>query len=121
MTIDLTSGETNLELITDYRGLNAASSVGYKFASLQLFQVDKKAQTVEEIIYLNDYDKFTLKGAENFVTYTPTSDNKTDISLSISIPENTSGVDRRDRVGIEYYTNDILQKTEYINILQTAI
>lgn len=121
MTIDLTSGETNLELITDYRGLNAASSVGYKFASLQLFQVDKTAQTVEEIIYLNDYDKFTLKGAENFVIYTPTSDNKTDISLSISIPENTSGVDRRDRVGIEYYTNDILQKTEYINILQTAI
>jgi hypothetical protein len=121
MTIDLTSGETNLELITDYRGLNAASSVGYKFASLQLFQVDKTAQTVEEIIYLNDYDKFTLKGAENFVIYTPTSNNKTDISLSISIPENTSGVDRRDRVGIEYYTNDILQKTEYINILQTAI
>lgn len=120
ITTDLTTGEANLELITDYRGLNAASSVGYKFASLQLVQVDKTAQVVNEIIYLNDYDKFSLKGAENFLSYTPTSDNKTDISLVVTIPAN-SGADRIDRIGIEYYKNGTLQKTEYINFLQTTL
>ena len=120
ITTDLTTGEANLELITDYRGLNAASSVGYKFASLQLIQVDKTAQVVNEIIYLNDYDKFSLKGAENFLSYTPTSDNKTDISLVVTIPAN-SGADRIDRIGIEYYKNGTLQKTEYINFLQTTL
>ena len=120
ITTDLTTGEANLELITDYRGLNAASSVGYKFASLQLVQVDKTAQVVNEIIYLNDYDKFSLKGAENFLSYTPTSDNKTDISLVVTIPAN-SGADRKDRIGIEYYKNGTLQKTEYINFLQTTL
>ena len=120
MTIDLTSGEANLELITDYRGLNAASSVGYRYASYPTVQVDRTAQVIEEIIYLNDYDSFSLKGPENFMSYTPTSDNKNDIQLTITIPAN-SGADRTDRVGIEYYTGGTLQKTEYINLIQTAI
>jgi len=120
MTIDLTTGEANLELITDYRGLNAATSVGYRYASYDDVQVDKTAQVLEEIIYLNDYDSFSLKGAENFLVYTPTLDNVTDVSLTVTIPAN-SGADRTDRIGIEYYIDGVLQKTEYINFLQTAI
>jgi hypothetical protein len=121
MTTDLTTGEANLELITDYRGLNAATSVGYRYASYDDVQVDKTAQVLEEIIYLNDYDSFSLKGAENFLIYTPTLDNVNDITLTVTIPENTSGVDRTDRIGIEYYIDSVLQKTEYINFLQTAL
>jgi hypothetical protein len=121
MTTDLTTGEANLELITDYRGINAASSVGYRYASYDVFQVDNTAQVVEEVIYLNDYDSFSLKGAENYLVYTPTLDNVNDITLTVTIPANASGVDRTDRIGIEYYIDSILQKTEYINILQTAI
>lgn len=120
ITTDLTTGETNLELITDYRGINAASTVGYKIASLDVVQVDKTAQVITEVIYLNDYDYITLKGAENFLSYTPTSNNKTDISLVVTIPAN-SGSDRKDRIGIECYKNGTLQTTEYINFLQTAI
>jgi hypothetical protein len=120
MTIDLTTGEANLELITDYRGVNAASSVGYRYASYDTVQVDRTAQVVDEVIYLNDYDSFSLKGAENFLIYTPTLDNVTDVSLTVTIPAN-SGADRTDRIGIEYYIGGVLQKTEYINFLQTAI
>jgi len=86
-----------------------------------VFQVDNTAQVVEEVIYLNDYDSFSLKGAENYLVYTPTLDNVNDITLTVTIPANASGVDRTDRIGIEYYIDSILQKTEYINILQTAI
>ena len=121
MTTDLTTGEANLELITDYRGLNAASSVGYRFASYDNVQVDNTAQVLEEVIYLNDYDSFSLKGAENFLVYTPTLDNLNDISLTVTIPANASGLDRVDRIGIEYYIGGILQTTQYISFTQTAI
>lgn len=121
MTTDLTTGEASLELITDYRGLNAASSVGYRFASYDNVQVDNTAQVLEEVIYLNDYDSFSLKGAENFLVYTPTLDNVNDISLTVTIFANASGLDRVDRIGIEYYIGGILQTTQYISFTQTAI
>lgn len=122
MTTDLTTGEASLELLTDYRGINAASSVGYRFASLSSVQVDKTEQTIEEVIYLNDYDSFMLKGALSYLNYTTTGlDETSDLVLIVDIPENTSGVDRYDQIGIEYYTNGILQTTEYIIVLQTAI
>jgi hypothetical protein len=121
-TTDLTTGETNLELITDYRGINAASSVGYRFASMPDIQVDKTAQDIEVIIYKNDYDSFGVKGATNYLIYSTTGLPETnDLLLPISISENTSGVDRYDKVGIEYYKNGILEVTEYIIVLQTAI
>jgi len=121
ITTDLTTGETDLELITDYRGLDAANSVGYRFASFDTVQVNNTAQVVNEILYLNDYDSFDIKASTGFLSYTPTLDNITDFELQVTIPQNTSGLDRSDVIGIEYYKNDTLQKTEYINFIQTAI
>jgi len=121
LTTDLTTGEADLELITDYRGLNAADSIGYRFASLDVVQVDNTSQVVNEIIYLNDYDYFSVLGAESFLVYDTIEGSTTDEQVIVTIPQNTSGSDRTDRVGIEYYTNGILQTTEYINFLQTAI
>jgi hypothetical protein len=120
MTIDLTTGEANLELITDYRGVNAASSVGYRYASYDTVQVDKTAQVIDEVIYLNDYDYFSLIGAENFLVYDTIEGSTTDQQVTVTISAN-SGADRTDRIGIEYYIDSVLQKTEYINFLQTAI
>lgn len=120
ITTDLTTGEANLELITDYRGLNAANSVGYKFAEYEGVQVDKTAQVIEQTIYLNDYDSFSLKGALNYLIYIPTLDNKNDIQLTVTIPAN-SGADRTDSIGIEYYIGGVLQVTEQIAFLQTAL
>ena len=121
ITTDLTTGETDLELITDYRGLDAANSVGYRFASINPAQVNNTAQVVNEILYLNDYDSFDIKASTGFLSYTPTLDNISDFELQVTIPQNTSGVDRTDSIGIDYYKNDTLQKTEYIDFIQTAI
>jgi len=117
-TIDLTSGETTFELITDYRGINAKNSVGYRFASIDNVQVDYTEQEIEEVIYLNDYDYFHIKGATNFLVYPDSLNNTADVALTVLIPLNDTGVDRTDVIGIEYYTNDILQTTEYITVLQ---
>jgi len=117
-TIDLTNGETTFELITDYRGINAKNSVGYRFASIDNVQVDYTEQEIEEVIYLNDYDYFHIKGATNFLVYPDSLNNTADVALNVLIPLNDTGVDRTDVIGIEYYTNDILQTTEYITVLQ---
>jgi hypothetical protein len=118
-TTDLTSGEATFELITDYRGIDAKSTVGYKYASNMDVNIDNTNQDFKITIYKNDYDYFDLKGAENFLNYTPTSNNYSDYVLDINAPQNTSGIDRNDRISIEYYSKNTLQLTEYIYILQT--
>jgi hypothetical protein len=119
MTIDLTSGEANLELITDYRGPDAASSIGYKFATQYEVETDKEAITFDTTIYLNDYDSFIVKGATNFLSYPVTLlDEYSDLLLPVTIPYNGGGVDRTDMIGIEYYKDGTLQVTENINVKQ---
>jgi len=120
MTTDLTTGEANLELITDYRGVNAISSVGYKFSSTEGdVTTDNTGKTIDVTVYKNDYDYFGIKGATNFLSY-PTSGTfeYQDLLIPVTIPVNTSGSDRIDAIGIEYYVNGIIDKTEYIKITQ---
>jgi hypothetical protein len=119
MTTDLTTGEASLELITDYRGVNAANSVGYKFATYSNLELGKEATDFETIIYLNDYDYFGVKGATNFLSYPITGAYEyTDLLLPVSVPENTSGLQRYDEIGIDFYKDGILTVTEYIRINQ---
>ena len=120
MTTDLTTGEASLELLTDYRSINAASSVGYKFASTEEgIDVDNTAQSIDVQVYKNDYDYFGVKGATNFLSY-PTSGTYeySDLLIPVTIPANSSGVDRYDSIGIDYYINGTLVKTEYTRIKQ---
>jgi hypothetical protein len=120
-TTDLTTGETDFELLTDYRGVNAASTVGYRFASMENVQTDKEALTFDVEIFLNDYDSFDIKAPSSFLSYTDTSDNKTDASLTVTIPVNSTGLDRTDLIPLEYKINGATVKIEYIFVIQTAI
>ena len=117
-TTDLTTKEAEFELITDYRGFDAASSVGYKFASLEDIQTDKELLDIDLEIYLNDYDYFEVKGKTAFITCTLSS-NTNDITLPVTITENTSGVDRSGVIEIVYYKGTTTQKSEYITVKQT--
>ena len=119
-TTDLTTGEANFDLITDYRNINAQSTIGYRFASMDNIQTDRTAQTVELIIYKNDYEKFDIKGATNYLIYTTSTDNVNDLILSVDIPYN-SGIDRTDLIGIDFYRDGVLEVTENITFLQTEI
>jgi len=120
-TTDLTTGETDFELLTDYRGVNAASTVGYRFADMETVQTDKAALIFEQEIYLNDYDSFSIKAPTSFLSYTHTSDNKTDVLLTVTVPANSTGVDRTDVIILEYKLNGATAKTEYITVIQTGI
>jgi hypothetical protein len=120
-TTDLTTGETDLELLTDYRGVNAASTIGYRFASMENVQTDKEALVFDVEIFLNDYDSFDIKAPSSFLSYTDTSDNKTDASLTVTIPVNSTGLDRTDLIPLEYKINGATVNIEYIIVTQTAI
>jgi hypothetical protein len=119
-TTDLTTGETDLELLTDYRGVDAASTVGYKFASLENIQTDKQLLNIDFEVYLNDYDYFEVKGKTAFITCTLSGNNRNDITLPVTITENTSGVDRNGAIELVYYRG-ATQKSEFITVLQTGV
>jgi hypothetical protein len=120
-TTDLTTGETDFELLTDYRGVNAASTVGYRFASMENVQTDKEALVFDVEIFLNDYDSFDIKASTDFLTYTHTSNNKTDATLNVTVPVNATGLDRTGVITLEYKINGATAKTEYIFVIQTGI
>jgi hypothetical protein len=120
-TTDLTTKEASFELITDYRGADAASSVGFRFASFENFQTDKEELILDIELYLNDNESFDIKASTDFLSYTHTSNNKTDATLKVTIPANATAVDRLGVITLEYYRNGVKENDQYIFITQTAI
>jgi len=119
-TTDLTTGETDLELLTDYRGVDAASTVGYRFANMETVITNKDALVFDELIYLNDYDSFNIKAPTSFLSYTHTSNNRTDVNLTVTVPANLTGIDRTDVIILEYKIEGATVKTEYITVIQNG-
>jgi hypothetical protein len=119
-TSDLTTGETDLELLTDYRGVNAASTVGFRISSMENIQTDNQALTFDLRLYLNDYDSFNVKVPTGFMTYANPSNNKNDITLTVTIPANATGLDRYDTIVLDYRIGGVTKKLENIFVTQTA-
>jgi hypothetical protein len=106
MTTDLTTGEVNLELINDFR--DAAQNTTYlRYSNIQILEVDNTAQEVQYIIYLNNYDTFDVKLSSDFLSYTVSTDNDTDILLDVTIPANATALDRTDAVFLEYFKGGV--------------
>jgi hypothetical protein len=106
MTTDLTTGEVNLELINDFRDVTENTTY-LRYANIMVMQVDNTAQKVEFIIYRNNYDTFNVVASGGFLTYPLSSDNDTDIIFEVTIPANTSGVERSDSLALQYYLNGV--------------
>lgn len=120
-TTDLTTGETDFELLTDYRAVNSESTIGYRFASFQNIQTDKEALVLDVEIYLNDYEYFDVKGSVDFVSYTASANNTNDITLTVTIPANGTAIDRFSAITLEYYRNGVKENDQFITITQTGI
>jgi hypothetical protein len=121
-TADITSGETDLELINDYRNADAALTVGYRFSSSDVIMVDNTAKDVEYVIYLNEYDSFNILPDTGtvFVRWSDSTDNIQDANLLVTIDANASGLDRTEAIGVEYFRNGVSVLTTYLNVLQYA-
>jgi hypothetical protein len=106
LTTDLTTGEVELELLNDFRDI-LQDTTYLRFSNIPFLQVDNTEQEVEFIIYKNNYDTFDVKLSTDFLNYTLSTDNDTDILLNVTIEENTTAADRSDFVILEYFENGV--------------
>ena len=119
MTVDLITKETTFELLSDFRQFTDLG-IGLRNSNINDLVLDNTAQEVELQIFLNQSDYWQAKTATGFLTGAYFKD-KTylDGILNVSVPENTTGVERSGSVVIEYYKDEI-GKSIQIPVFQNA-
>ena len=97
MTTDLTSGETTMELLTDYR--SGEVPIGNRFSFQPFYEVDNTAQSIEVLLLKNVSPTISLAiPAFGWITYT-TAIYDTDTTIRVDISANATGVQRIGYVG----------------------
>ena len=118
MTTDLTSGETSLELLTDYRSGEVA--IGNRFSLEPFYEVDNTAQDIEILLLKNVSPTISLAPSTfAWITYTTASytDNET---VTVSISANATGLERVGSLNGKWKDeNGVVQDIE-ITIIQNA-
>lgn len=118
MTTDLTSGETTMELLTDYRV--GEVPIGNRYSLESFYQVDNTAQTIEAMLLLSDWEKIILETPdESWISYTLGTkfDNET---INVSISANSTGSERIGYIKGKWALNDGTSETIQIPIIQNA-
>ena len=118
-TTDLTSGETTFELINDYRVLGY-DSVGYRFANIELLNVDNTAQEFQLDLFLGMFKQFTINSLSGFIS-SPTSGVKTeDTSMIVTIAANATAAERTVNISLKFKDFDNNELIVEIPITQDA-
>jgi len=120
MTIDAETKETNFELLSDFR-LLTDEVLEFRTSNIQAAVLDNTAQVLQLQIYLNNKDAWQGKNNGTFLsgTYPISPINYKDGLLSVSVPLNTTGIERNGYVSIEY-TKGTTSTVQQIKILQSA-
>ena len=118
MTTDLTSGETSLELLTDYRSGEVA--IGNRFSLEPFYEVDNTAQDIEILLLKNVSPTISLAPSTfAWITYT-TGIFDEDTTIVVSISANETGLERVGFLGGKWEDeNGNVQDIE-IPIIQNA-
>jgi hypothetical protein len=118
LTTDLTSGETTMELLTDYR--SGEVPIGNRYSLESFYQVDNTSQTIEAMLLLSDWEKIILETPdEGWISYTLGTkfDNET---INVSISANATGSERIGYIKGKWALNDGTSETIQIPIIQNA-
>ena len=104
MTVDLTTKETTFELLSDFRQFSDVN-LGLRNTNIQNLVIDNTAQEIEVQVFLNDNDFWESKAAAGFLggTYSSGGNQYKDGLLNVSVPANTTGVNRTDNVLLDYF------------------
>jgi hypothetical protein len=109
-TTDLTTGEANFELINDYRVLGF-NSVGYRFANIEMLNVDNTLQEFQLDIYLGMFKQFSIKTLSGFISSPTSGVQYQDTSIIVTIAANATAAERIENITITYRdfdNNDLL-------------
>jgi hypothetical protein len=118
LTTDLTSGETTMELLTDYRV--GEVPIGNRYSLESFYEVDNTSQTIEAMLLLSDWEKIILETPdEGWISYTLGTkfDNET---INVSISANATGSERIGYIKGKWALNDGTSETIQIPIIQNA-
>lgn len=113
-TTDLTTGEVDLELISDFREVASTTTGNGRFALKQIFNIDNTAQYLEVTILKLNAEYYDV--TNNDTSYS-SPDNYSDGTFIVPISHNTTGDVAFKQIEITYHNPDIKQ---YINIIQNA-
>jgi hypothetical protein len=105
-TADLTTGETSMELISDWRFNTEqiiGDEIGFRMSDIQDVFVDNDAVNVDINFELKDFDSFSFLGSVNgWLDYAPVVDLTQAEQFRVRVPANTTGVQRADTMPVEY-------------------
>ena len=114
MTTDLTSGETTMELLTDYR--SGEVPIGNRFSYQPFYEVDNTEQTIEALLLRNVSPVISLQASlYGWIDYIAT-DYYNDTTIRVDISQNTTGSQR-----IGYITGKWQDETETIIDIEIPI
>jgi hypothetical protein len=109
ITTDLTTGESSLELLTDFRPdvtVFSSGSIGFRMSNYQNLVVPKDAMDMDIVAFIDQFEQFdylaSTNGLLSYILKTGVTDND---AFNVTMPANTTGVDRYDNVVLKYYLN----------------
>jgi hypothetical protein len=116
-TTDLTTGETTLELLTDYRAGNVP--IGNRYASEDLYIVSAEAQELDIMVLMGGFEfAATDNPLESWIDYDIV-ERTENFNLTISIEANTTGEERIAYVVVEYVNLEPFEQLKFeIPIIQ---
>jgi hypothetical protein len=109
-TTDLTTGETDFDLITDYREVDNQNTIGYRYSTSDVVILDNTAQSYEITIYRNEFDSFNVGGVKTFASFSDELDNTSDLTFTITIAPNATGLERLQLIDVDYYKDGVSQR-----------
>ena len=119
MTMDLTSGETDFELLTNLRPMDSASSIGAR-ASSSIFFLDNTMQTIEMQLFLLNNKEFELLEPydRSILIYDASGVQRQDYTFEFTVPANDTLALRSDYLEVIYTTETGARQTFQIYVIQ---
>jgi hypothetical protein len=121
ITTDITTGESNLELLTDFRPTvmqYAGGTIGFRMANVDSLVVPKDALDIDIVAFIDQFEQFDYLASPNgllsYILKTGVTDND---EFNVTMPANATGVQRTDSVVLKYYLDGELYYY-FINITQ---
>jgi hypothetical protein len=118
MTTDLTSGETTMELLTDYR--SGEVPIGNRFSLEPFYEVDNTARSIEVLLLKSIAPSITVDNSDFAWLDFPSGTYYNDTTISVDISENTTGVERIGYVVLKYENELGISENFEIPIIQNA-
>ena len=100
-TTDLTNGEASFDLINDYRALGY-NSVGYRFANIEMANVDNTAQEFQVDVYMGLFANAVVATETGWASWSGSGLQTSDFSVNVSIAANATGLERTKNFEIKF-------------------